>query len=353
MPDRISAPWLDFRRFDFVRGWLTGGTDPGDGSVECGDGMLYPMEVTGATVQEKLRKIAEIWYRVDDAEFTQGVAWQMLDDPTTTPTVGLTINAPGSRPTNRAYAVDAVGEIFRGYTTPVEDGLAEVSDYNALFLAAEYDRGDAEMWRDIGDHERGLWIIGDGPGDVLPWWNEKDRLIPPVNAFTIYSTVTPDTTDDNFFLAGLTFYTTYPGGEYSSTLPFVDGYVEFSGRVAVVRENPDDDLLAPTNKFYLGVKLRATADPSGSDLLISTDLSDITGTAYEACKYIIRLSGDLDLECPIWMPEWASAASEGYTIKGGEDFIHKATKWRPYATRLGTPAWSTTTGDSANGGPTA
>ena len=44
------------KRFTFVKGWLTGGTDPADGSVECGDGTPYPMLVT-------LDQVAEIFYR--------------------------------------------------------------------------------------------------------------------------------------------------------------------------------------------------------------------------------------------------------------------------------------------------
>jgi hypothetical protein len=44
------------KRFTFVKGWLTGGTNPADGSVECGDGTSYPMLVT-------LDQVAEIFYR--------------------------------------------------------------------------------------------------------------------------------------------------------------------------------------------------------------------------------------------------------------------------------------------------
>ena len=58
-------------RFAFVNGWLTGGTDPADGSVECGPGTAFPMEVT-------LDQVAEIFYRVKDAWFTGGSAsWKV------------------------------------------------------------------------------------------------------------------------------------------------------------------------------------------------------------------------------------------------------------------------------------
>lgn len=53
------------KRVTFVKGWLTGGTDPADGSVECGDGTIYPMEVT-------LDQAAEIFYRVKKARITSG-----------------------------------------------------------------------------------------------------------------------------------------------------------------------------------------------------------------------------------------------------------------------------------------
>lgn len=46
-------------RFEWVKGWLTGGTDPMDGSVEVGDDTDYPLKVT-------LDELAEIFYRVKD-----------------------------------------------------------------------------------------------------------------------------------------------------------------------------------------------------------------------------------------------------------------------------------------------
>ena len=43
-------------RVSFVKGWLTGGTDPADGSVECGYGTVYPTIAT-------LDQVAELYYR--------------------------------------------------------------------------------------------------------------------------------------------------------------------------------------------------------------------------------------------------------------------------------------------------
>lgn len=47
-------------RVKFVKGWLTGGTDPADGSVECGPKTLHPLQVT-------LTQLAELMYRVKDS----------------------------------------------------------------------------------------------------------------------------------------------------------------------------------------------------------------------------------------------------------------------------------------------
>lgn len=52
-------------RVKYVKGWLTGGTDPEDGSVECGAGTEYPMMVS-------LDEMCEIFYRVRDGWFTAG-----------------------------------------------------------------------------------------------------------------------------------------------------------------------------------------------------------------------------------------------------------------------------------------
>jgi hypothetical protein len=51
------------KRVEFVKGWLTGGTDPADGSVECGDRTAYPLKVTPD-------QLAEILYRVKDAKLS-------------------------------------------------------------------------------------------------------------------------------------------------------------------------------------------------------------------------------------------------------------------------------------------
>jgi hypothetical protein len=64
MPYAVSTPSL---RFSFVKGWLTGGTDPADGSVECGEGTAYPLKVTRD-------QLAELFYRVRDARFSGSVS---------------------------------------------------------------------------------------------------------------------------------------------------------------------------------------------------------------------------------------------------------------------------------------
>jgi hypothetical protein len=54
----------------------------------------------------------------------------------------------------------------------------------------------------------------------------------------------------------------------------------------------------------------------------------------------MRLSGDIDISCPLYYDDGAFTASG--TI-GGSDFIIKADEWWPYELD-GAPVWDTATG---------
>jgi hypothetical protein len=310
---------------------------------DVGGGTPWPMEAT-------LDQISELWFRVNDAELVQGEAYQATGDPTIQPEGGYSIQAPTAASSARAYATSSTEYIYRGYTTPVEEGTATISADNDPYLDAEYDRGDTAMWRDINEKERGMWIEGDHFGDVLPYWNEKDGLYPPVNAFCLNCEKQDIANDSYLFSGGVTLWG--PFGTFVDATPDVSASVVFSGEIAIVRNDPADGFFAPTNRFFIGVKFFASVDPSSSDLSISTDLSDFSGTTYEACKYKIRLADiagspptPVYIECPIYMEVWPVASGSGASFIGGQDFIHEATAWWPYAKGdPPAPVWNSATG---------
>lgn len=334
-------------RVKFVNGWLTGGVDPGDGSVECGDGTPRPMLAT-------LKQINEIWYRVKDAWFIQGSVFTLTGDPEAEPAIGYMLDYPASHSANRSYAVDAANYTYRGYTTAVEgggfSGPGAIPLRNDPFLDAEYDRGDTEMWRDIGDKERGIWINGEYFVGDLPYWNEKDILLYE-NAFSWHQDASTEFLDANFF--SLTYFDYDGFTDVENKIATGTASVVFSGEIAVVKVDPADDIFAPTNLFYIGVKfiIQATDATVGGLVTASTDIADIAGTPVNPCNYVMRLADDIDLTCPIYVELWP--VGTGFAFVGGEDFIHEAQEWFPYKTKADLPAWDYTTGLPLNGGPGA
>lgn len=115
-------------RVAFVEGQVSATPDPG--FVACGDGLPYPLEITGADINEKLDRLAEIIYRVKDAWFIGGeITFTISGTP-------ATYSGPTSAPANRYTYTSATEYQIRGYTV---GGV------------------------DIGDNERDLWGNDYGP----------------------------------------------------------------------------------------------------------------------------------------------------------------------------------------------
>ena len=293
MGNRVTTPNL---RFEFVNGWMTGGTDPADGSVECGDGTAFPMEVT-------LDQVAEIFYRVKDAWFTSGSAsWKVSGSP-------QTINAATDAPVNRTLEIDAVTYQKRGYT------ISGAYPYNA----ATYDAGIGNNYSDIADNENGMWKDA---------WNDPDH----VDAFSYEQDDPNSIQGGNFEWWGDTGL-----GVYAKV---------FRGkRVAVVKLDPADGLYAATNKFYLEIEMYwfdYGVVPFGGGTNIYNSLSgagDFSSRAVLISDYILLLEIVGNPTCPVYFD------ALGSTDETGTDFIHEPQEWWPYAKdNPAVPVWDTDNG---------
>lgn len=293
MGNRVTTPNL---RFEFVSGWMTGGTDPADGSVECGDGTAFPMEVT-------LDQVAEIFYRVKDAWFTAGQAdWKI--DVFGTPSA--TFPAPTSAPTNRRLDITSTTYQQRGYCKLGAEA------YNG----ATYDAGIGDYYSDIANNENGMW--------QSVWANHTD-------AFS-YIQDDPNNTQ---------------GGDpewWGVTGTGAKARVYRGKRVAVVKDNPTDGLYAPTNKFYLEIEMywydySIVPFMGGTNIYNGVDGGyDWSAYAIQICNYVLRLASG-DATCPVYFPTLGTLDQTGY------DFIHEAQEWWPSAKDSpAVPVWDTTTG---------
>jgi len=301
------------KRFEWVKGWLTGGTDPADGSVECGDGTAYPMEVT-------LDQLAEIFFRVKDAKFTAG------EISITAGGLPINLYASTDAPTQRVTE-GIVETLKRGYYTPSVFVGATVSAFNDGYLQPEYDAGNSVYYREIGNKEIGMWL--QGVQDVtLPYWNVTN--FEWVNAFTSESFLSygsPSAPSPPYW-----FYsseqTDYFGGRHSVT---------FNGKVAVIRANATDDISAPTNRLFIGMEFYCYTE----DVTFHIQARTLPWAGeLSVGNYTIRLASG-DVSCLVYVdPDSYDPGSLVVT-----DFIHTATEWWPYqANNPPADVWNPATG---------
>jgi len=293
---------------------------------DVGEDTEYPIEVT-------LDQIAELFYRVNDAWFTGGSISIATGDPLVEPTFSASLTAPTDAPADRtAYS----GSLTRGFTTRTIDGAATISTHNAAYLAAEYDAGSGLMCRDIGDGERGIWMRGE-VNVTLPYWDFDSGNSETMNAFSCGfegggSIGLPDT------FAVTSFFDLDP----PTYVADAEAYVKFSGNVAVIREDPLHDICAPTNRYFVELDFFVKdASENFGIFEVASRSALLSGTGSKVqrnsgdpnfVQYVIRLSSG-DVSCPVFVYYGDDTT---YPYEYGEDFIHEAQYWWPYA--KGSPA---------------
>lgn len=331
MPTSIVEP-----RVKFIKGWLTGGTDPDDGSVECGPLTDYPMIVT-------LDQLTEIFYRVKAAWFTQGTLevgfGRIIANPGT-------LAAPGNY---EGWSVISKGYMVEGTVPPA---------FSSWFTGG-FANSELAMWAPIGGIHWSTDNATNPPtyyhgnyatAERLPakWSHVNFDYI--IDYVTIYNAAH---TGFNFSTgatgvvkpAGATVYAelrSYEGEWYPN---WADAALIISRYVAYTdADHPFD----PSAKLYLGIRFEVLTDSGELQLTTAKVTGTYGATAIESSvKLKLKLSGEAMPECVI------GAAGYGTEPVTGTDFILAAKEWWPYATTTGSAAWDTTTGLPANGGPSA
>lgn len=292
-----------------------------------GSGTANPAEFNREQFEEWL-------YRVKDASFVSGFVAVATGDPNLEPAFSAALKAPTAITANRA----AYGNYLRrGYTTPVTSGGAVIPAHNAVYLGSSYDAGGGAMFRDIGDNERGAWAKGED-GVSLPLWDIDAGTNEVTTAFTFLQEEGSNCGDDGFSVA--TAFDLAP----LAYLRDASASVRFTGNVVVLTQNEDDALSAPTNKYFPEIEL-FVEDAGGVDYGVfqaSTNLSSLDGSGAALCNYVMRLESG-DVECPVYLYNDELAT---YPFSYGEDFIHEAVEWFPYAkNNPAVPVWDDETGE--------
>lgn len=354
MGDRITFPIAGFggvnlsSRFQFVKGWETGGTDPMDGSVECGDLTAYPMEVTGANLREIIDKISEIYYRVKVATFTENtLAFSFAAGGVIT--ASMTPRVQSETPTGLYYIY-----LMHGYWA-IDDATFPVSSEADPLLGTQYaaDIYDPANFgapltldfRDISDKERVLWY--EAEAGESPQWH---KLEPSLGLGSFYTgSGSLGGTDEQYFRTAFSWYSISDGGTLTAptiAVPYVtdtsllpdiayeslEVLVEFNGKIGVVGDI--ENIFDAANTFYLGLTCKFKL--SGTSIEYSTAEPATVTTG----NYVIRLPSG-DLSCP-----FGTVSSP--TLTG--DLVSEAVEWFEYADKSGDPAWDSTDGTQINGG---
>jgi hypothetical protein len=260
---------------------------------EVGDGTAWPIEAT-------VDQVAEIYYRVRNAKFTQGD----FDFG-----FGLTFavknasSVPSSATPFEENASPGV-IVWRGYGNIRSDtGGVDVPAYGQQFFSGETTSG-THHWRASLDDELVVFYVPVGGYNM----DYPDFIYPVSNSLPT-----------GFSFAGV------GSGGWGSVNAFgalYDGqtFVRFSGEVAWVDSNSSGDPLDPLNSRYIGVSFFASLF---SFTFVFTDQVLYGAGLDTGAKFILELSGGVQLLCPIY--------SDDTAVSTPSDVILKAIEWWPYA----------------------
>lgn len=338
------------KRFEFVNGWMTGGTDPADGSVECGEFTEYPLEITGASISDKIDKLAEIHYRVKYAAFT--------DNTLAMPSIAGGVIAGNMSPRVQ-YDTSSGGlnynALMNGYWSLDETGFPcragsltyHGSQYSSNTSAGCFSPAHGPFnFRDINTKEPGIWYPSIDDTES-PLWNYIDEN--PYSGIGGYDDLG---SLDGFYYLNKQFFRnaffwysisdagtlTAPGIAVpyitdTSQLPDIvyeslEVLVQFSGRIAIVGDLTN--LFDPDNRFFIGMKCRFNVAP----FIYSATTGPIeAGFSSRDAEYVMRLSSG-DISCKF---------NSDVAVTG--ELVHEAVEWWPYAKdNPAVPVWDTDNG---------
>jgi hypothetical protein len=325
MAERVTSTELRFR---FVEGWLTGGVDPEDGSVEVGDYTPFGMEVTGATIKDKFDKIAEAFYRASKAQFTSNTL-----SVSGAVSAGVTTGTISPRVMYSSGGGLSDNYLMSGYwtfdQTPFDVYAAALPFLGEQYTEEYWDSGYAGTgtFRDINGRESGM-LLANGDGTEQPQWNRPEVFIDGGGvrtAFTWLSVSAAGTLDQpSIPIPWVTDDSMLPDVIYET----LELSVGFSGRIGVVYGGAVGELYHPDNRFFLEMAIR------GSTSFFLFAETYFTGYVATDATYTMKLSTG-DLSCKLTSTEAALAGN----------LDHEAVEWWPSAkNNPAAPVWNTATG---------
>lgn len=355
-------------RVKFVKGWETGGTDPVDGSVECGDGTAYPMRVT-------IAQLAELMSRVRDAKWVSGSATQTADDgmgSVYAAVVTLTSVTPPTEKveweltngdTNAAYTRRAWVAVTNDETPdkPMEDyGDTYFSDPTYLTVGGINGGTTYPLAYREAIAERALWANGFPLVDPnqTGYYNADEILD---NTYLLYGGNDQFKTGFSFFGQSWvedgtgvepTIYAPFSTIQHASAMspafPYRLGSVRiaFSTVVAWVDLNESGNPYDSLNEIYVGVRFLTINSFDGNlglNISHSTDLNYLIGPkSGKLADLKLKLSGAGNyVTAAIYGSE---ECLYGACVPTSTDWEFEATAWWPYQKLDGSPAWNASTG---------
>tara|TARA_B110000495_G_scaffold203492_1_gene227480 strand:- start:16541 stop:17575 length:1035 start_codon:yes stop_codon:yes gene_type:complete len=310
----------------YLRGWLTGGTDPADGSVEVGDRTAYPLEVS-------VQQMEAINYRIRQVEVDScsletsysGTTYEYYFNPPTLP----------QSPNSQYYSSGDFevhyhdGRVIIANTEALANSSIDI--YSAAsYHSAPYEVGAAatltsSYWVADPTSEFGIFAstaaIGGGFGDGIGMFVNSNRNGiggAPYTAPTVGA-----------------YYTVDGSGPGEDRLT-----VSLGPEVAFIDTTGSGDPLDPGNQLWLAA---AIGDSSRGAYGIQFG----SNRTYNNCgTFTLDLSGVSlgDVSCSLYLRR------SGYTVTTSLDIVATPSSWWPYADKAGLDAWSATTGAPANSG---
>ena len=321
-------------RVKYVKGFLTGEVDPGDGSVECGDGTKYPLEIT-------VDELSEIAYRVRDCNFTAGAL--SYDDGTIAYDVGV-YDFTGS-----SLADYSAGSTFgdyseskRGYCYDfklAEDDLAATSHDPAFTASYGPSPFLGNYFRELADSEAGMWVgvtyTQSMESDMfdLYYLREETQIYGKPFGFNCAGSGTEESPS----VGGVFAVTTFEG-----TPVFIQTEFEAASdlEVAYLDVTGSGDPFDPGNRLFLSFVFHFTIN-DGYVSAFSTHENGTTGTLLSpATDFSLVLSGST-VSCPLY---YDGSLTWDTTIS----FTLTATKWWEYKDSQGSPVWDEDLGTRIN-----
>jgi len=356
-------------RVKFIKGWETGGTDPADGSVECGDGTLYPMEVT-------VEQLSEIMYRVRDAEWAGG---ELVQDWVGVGTYSRK-KTPDSRP---AALVESYGDntadvsfSYRGYATSrtIPSALSGLTSedwpmdtFGSEYFDDAYEVGETFTTPPGYTYENGKMAIREASAELGMWAAKTVGRGSDIGKYELSTAISDYIWQSNQIYGAFRTGFSYFGKGWTDSGSVPSGYVpylalgfggsptqfqgasltlKFSGKVAFIDTAANGDPFDPANSLYLGVDLSTQDEAIAGRVYTNKDSAFYTPVDTESVLKLVLSGTGNEVTAKIYSDNEADPGGGASYLSfiSCTDLVFTATKWWPYAKEDGTPMYSETTG---------